>query len=333
MTSVERFRKTLAGDLKGLDRLPMIEWAGWWHLTRNRWDEEGLSKDIPGGQLYGILGLDDHRQHWFSHKTPECPEPQKQGGPIVETEADYDRIKPFLYPSYVPDMLYRDMTKWKEEHDNGEIPIWFSMDGGFWFPRTLLGIQGHLYAFYDEPDLYHRILEDLAAFQKTALEAIYSVCVPEFMTFAEDMSYNKGPMLSEKMFNEFLLPYYQKLTPYIRSHGTHVLVDSDGNITEMVPWLLRAGIEGALPLEYQAGVDVQKLREKFPEFIMVGGFNKRVMKDGEEAMTAEFERLLPVMRSGRYIPSVDHQTPPDVSLENYRTYIRLLKKYAELAVK
>ena len=48
-------------------------------------------------------------------------------------------------------------------------------------------------------------------------------------------------------------------------------------------------------------------------------------------MRREFERLLPAMRSGRYVPSVDHQTPPDVSAEQYRTYVRLLREYAEKA--
>ena len=28
---------------------------------------------------------------------------------------------------------------------------------------------------------------------------------PVFMTFAEDMSYNHGPMISEAMFDEFML--------------------------------------------------------------------------------------------------------------------------------
>jgi hypothetical protein len=62
---------------------------------------------------------------------------------------------------------------------------------------------------------------------------------------------------------------------------------------------------------------------------MVGGFDKTVMHRGEETMRAEFERLLPVMRSGGYVPGCDHQTPPDVSLEDYRLYVRLLREYAE----
>jgi hypothetical protein len=33
------------------------------------------------------------------------------------------------------------------------------------------------------------------------------------------------------------------------------------------------------------------------------------------------------MKSGGFIPSVDHQTPPSVSLEEYRAYLRILREY------
>ena len=45
-------------------------------------------------------------------------------------------------------------------------------------------------------------------------------------------------------------------------------------------------------------------------------------------MRAEFERLMPVARQGGFAISVDHQTPPGVSLENYRIFIRLFHDYA-----
>ena len=49
-----------------------------------------------------------------------------------------------------------------------------------------------------------------------------------------------------------------------------------------------------------------------------------------EGVRAEFERLVPLMRSGGFIPSVDHQTPPGVSMEQYRSYLRLLDEYVQL---
>ena len=79
-------------------------------------------------------------------------------------------------------------------------------------------------------------------------------------------------------------------------------------------------------------MDVCRIREQYPEFILIGGYDKTIMHLGEEAMRSEFERIMPAMRAGRFVPSVDHQTPPDVTLEQYRIYVRLLKEYAANAV-
>jgi uroporphyrinogen-III decarboxylase len=62
---------------------------------------------------------------------------------------------------------------------------------------------------------------------------------------------------------------------------------------------------------------------------MIGAFDKTVMHLGEAAVRAEFERLCPVMQTGGFIPSVDHQTPPAVGLEQYKQYVALLKEYAK----
>jgi uroporphyrinogen-III decarboxylase len=104
-------------------------------------------------------------------------------------------------------------------------------------------------------------------------------------------------------------------------------IDTDGDITLLVPWFEELGVNGFLPLERQAGVDGMQLRQRYPKLRMVGHFDKMTMTRGEPAMRAEFERLAPLMRTGGYIPSVDHQTPPGVSLEQYRVYLRLLKEY------
>jgi len=99
----------------------------------------------------------------------------------------------------------------------------------------------------------------------------------------------------------------------------------------MIPWLESVGVQGVLPLERQAGVDGDKLREQYPKFDLIGHYDKMVMPHGEEAMREEFERLGPLMRKGGFIASVDHQTPPGVSLEQYRIYLRLLEEYTRLS--
>ena len=122
------------------------------------------------------------------------------------------------------------------------------------------------------------------------------------------------------------------MVPYVKSHGIKVLLDTDGDVTPLIPWLIESDIDGIYPLERQAGVDVAKIREEYPKLIILGAYDKMVMSKGEADMRAEFERLLPVMRKGGFLPSVDHQTPPEVSLENYRTYLRLYEEYSYKAI-
>lgn len=331
MTNRQRLQAVL-NFKKPDDRLPVIEWATWWNLTLDAWHNQGLDRDIPWDKICVELGLDYQRQFWFSSRAGTCPSPKSHGAPIIENEAGYEAILPHLYPENGIDGILNELKNLKPMHDAGDVFIWFSMDGAFWYPRTLLGIENHFYSFYDYPDLYHRIIDDLADFQIRQMEKIYNILTPDFMTVAEDMSYNNGPMLSEECFNKFCAPYYRRITPFIRKHGTKVIVDTDGDVTKMIPWLHSVGVEGVLPLERQAGVDIKRLRAEYPDFIFIGAYDKMSMRIGRGAMRDEFERIFPVMRNGGFIAGVDHQTPPDVSLEDYRYYVKLLREYSEKAV-
>jgi len=329
MTPRERFLGTLNFD-PSIDSLPMVEWAAWWDLTLERWKQEGLPRDIGWDASLEYFGLDTLACIGMGGgPSGDCP---KTVSRVVTDESSYEALRGYLYAESTIEAAIGHARALKERHDRGQTIIRLWLDGFFWFPRGLMGIDRHLFAFYDQPKLMHRINSDLAEFSIRAVEALFPILRPDMVGFAEDMSYNHGPMLSAALFGEFLAPYYHRVIPHIRKHGVKVLVDSDGDITSMIPWLTGCGIEGVYPLERQAGVDIAAIRRDYPAFLMMGGYDKMVMSKGEAAMRAEFERLLPVMRSGGYVPSVDHQTPPEVSLGNYRIYVRLFREYCARAV-
>ena len=331
MKNVERFKRVM--DFQSVDRLPEIEWAVWWDMTIDRWHKEGLSKEITlPGKLRDFFGQDSQEQIIIKTLTDRCPEPEFFGAGIVKTKEDYDRIKPDLYSK--EDFIWPSVElveQWSKQQKAGDTVVWVSLQGYFWWPRDLLGIERHLFAFYDQPELMHEINQDVTDFNIWAIEQLCEIIQPTFMTFFEDLSYNHGPMLSKKSFDEFLAPYYRQIIPVLEKHNIIPIIDSDGDITRLVPWFQGVGIRGILPLERMAGVDVNQLRDMYPDFILIGGYDKTVMKNGEEAMRAEFERLLPAMRKGGFIPSVDHQTPPDVSMDNYYIFLKLLDEYCKKA--
>jgi hypothetical protein len=324
MTHVERFNAVM--NFEAVDRYPRIEWAGYWGLTTDRWREEGLDASVQGAeQLREHLGLDPYSQFWMAPGSAETPKPTHHGSGILKNEADYEAI---LHTLYVGRDFESDYCKRvKADNAAGDRVVWITFNGFFWNPRTLFGIEGHLFSFYDHPELYHRMNRDLLEFNLRMLDGFCEqLCVPQFMTIAEDMSYNQGPMLSKELFDEFLAPYYKPLCAELKRRGIRVLVDSDGDVEPLIPWLKEVGVEGILPLERMAGVDVANIRKDHPEWLMIGAYDKMVMKNGEAAMQAEFDRLSPTMRGGGFIPSVDHQTPPDVSFENYGIYLKLLEQ-------
>ena len=326
--NVERFEKLLNGEK--VDRTPVIEWATWWDQTCEAWFKQGLPR-MSGEALNDYWGHDKLKQFWLPTMDEGCPKPKYHGGPIIEDEADYAEVKQYLFTDRLLDKIDRDIRGYAEAHVGEDIAYWFSLDGFFWFPRSLFGIEGHLYAFYDYPELMLEINHDLMEYHKKCLDVVYTYLKPQFMTIAEDMSYNLGPMLSKQLYDRFMLPFYKELTPCIKRSGTKVLIDTDGQVEPLIPWFLEGGIEGILPLERMAGVDVNRIRANYPDLIMIGAYDKTVMHRGEAAIRAEFERILPAIRSGRYIPSVDHQTPPDVTLEDYRLYLGILREYAAKA--
>jgi hypothetical protein len=328
MNHVERFRAVM--NFQPVDRLPRWEWAMWWDETINRWHREGLPASLKFSQVFDIarhFGLDPYQQYWFSTTDPTIEATQHHVEGIVTNMDDYRRFRPQFFPSH--DAAIAGMAAWAERQRRGEAVVWCTLEGFFWFPRTLMGFEKLMFAFADQPELLHEINHDLLEFNFRLLDKILKVCVPTFMTIAEDMSYNHGPMISKQTFDAFVAPYYRQLVPRLLERDIMPFVDTDGDVTLLVPWLAEVGVNGVLPLERQAGVDGMRLRERYPRLRMVGHFDKMTMNRGEAAMRAEFERLVPLMKTGGFIPSVDHQTPPGVSLEQYGVYLRLLEEYMD----
>ncbi len=327
MTASERFQAYLSG--KAVDRIPMIEWAPWWDLTVKRWLEDGLPREYANYEaLQGYFGLDKCLQSCANVRTAQTPPPPAYGLGIMSDEDDYiNKVKPTLFPNTKSLFSDEQFNNWTNIRNRGDTIQFFTVEGFFWYPRTLFGIESHLYSFYDYPELYKQLCDDYADWLILLFRDVFSRFRFDFMSFAEDMSYNGGPMISKEQFDEFLAPFYKKVIPVIHEYNIPVFIDSDGDITMAVDWYASVGADGMFPLERQAGVDVSVYIDKQPDMAFIGHFDKMCMKYGEEAMRKEFERILPSVMRGKFIPSVDHQTPPDVPLDYYRIYVNLLKEY------
>ena len=270
MKTRERIQRLL--NFQSPDRLPIVEWASWWKLTVKRWEQEGLPHGLSVVELQEYFGLDLLVQQWFSPYTGPLPEPVAHGAPIVRDSAEYEAFRQAGSIHDVDKVNFERFEQYEEKHETGDAVFWFTLEGFFWFPRKLLGIEPHLYAFYDRPELLHRMNQDQVDFSIRVLEKLFRKYRPEFMTFAEDLSYNHGPMLSRELFDEFLTPYYRQLIPRLHEYGVKVFVDSDGDVSECLGWFRDAGSKKmADDMIRGKGINVQD-RPDGSSCYMSGGF-------------------------------------------------------------
>ena len=256
--------------------------------------------------------------------------------PVIETMEDWENLKSHAekeLEAYFSDkQIEAAYGHLAEGHDRGDYSIRLNIEGFFWVPRELLGIEAHMYAFYDEPELLHAINDYILEIYRTKLLKVIDLVQPDVIYFMEDLSGKNGPMVSPDCFEEFVADYYRALIPLFKKHGVgNVFVDTDGDFARLIPNFMDAGVDGFLPMDVNAGMDIVEVRKQFPKLKFIGSFNKLEIAKGPAAIDKEFDRILPVIRGGGYIPGSDHQVAPSTSLENYQYYIKKLKKIMEQA--
>ena len=348
MTQRERFHAVMHGE--PADELCQFE-AGYWGETLERWYGEGLPRGTQPWDHFGITWYEHPPIHFgispafeteiiaedaetitYRDGAGVLSRGRKDGHSMphwldfpVKTLADFERVAERLdprTPGRYPDNWAEHVARWKTRDHIlvvGNVAASF-----FGWPRSLMGVENLLLAYYDQPELIHAINRQHLEFIKVLYEKALQEVEFDFAFVWEDMAFKNGPLIGPGLFREFMLPYYLEMTDYFRSFGIELcIVDSDGNVDDLLPCFIEGGINGVLPFEVAAGMDVRAVREAYPELRMLGGIDKRAVAAGPPAIDAELEaRMRGVVGKGRYLPGVDHHIPPDVSLGDFEYYLK-----------
>jgi hypothetical protein len=205
---------------------------------------------------------------------------------------------------------------------------WADRWGGFFGSlRNMLGLENLCCAFYDNPSLVERMMEERADSIIQVTEEVMKHTRIDVFWYWEDMAYNHASLVDPKMYRRFAFKHYKRVNDWLRSKGIrHIGLDSDGQISELIPIWVESGITHLWPFEVQSGMDVLQVRRKYGKSLaLVGGVDKRACTHGFEEIHREVDRVMPLMEQGGYIPELDHSVPPNISWPNFIEYVRYMK--------
>lgn len=353
----ERFNRAMR--FQNVDRLPILTW-GPWPTTEERWRPEGM-RDVESE----FAAFDGPMQSCWLYGKYQGPLPPFEEITLEETDAYRDvqnylgqkerwlkstTSMPFFFEHpikcrsdwesykqrfnqdspgrYPPD--WDKLVRERQTTAAGEIrgvAVW----GFYGFLREMMGAEALSLMYYDDPGLISDMNEFWAHYSVGRLERAMREMAFDYALIWEDNCYNHGMLHSPQVFHKFMEPGYKILVSFFRKHGIDIItVDSDGNVTELIPLLLDVGVTGIHPFEVAAGMDVVAIGKQYPDLQIWGGIDKRVLARDKQAIDAELLRVIPAMKQrGGYAAGLDHNIPSDVPLANHRYYV---KKLLELSV-
>ena len=354
MNDRERFLATMT--YRERDRCPWGE-MGFWPETLERWHTEGWPEDVYLNQFFGFDRLRNRVdvsmdfvpafKQEVLEETDRYQIVRRETGVIVKefkgdlsyhmpqwldfplkTRDDWEnQIKPRLNPhspTRYPEYWDEKVRMWHQR----DYPLTLRMGSIFGWLRNWMGLENIAVALYDDPvwiqEMMNYVVDFCCACGKRALEDLDL----DYILLWEDMAYKAGPLISPRMFRQFMLEPYKKLTSFIRDHGVDLIfVDSDGDSELLIPLWMEGGVNGFYPIERAAGMDAVHLRERFGrELRLMGGIDKRAMIAGPQAIDEELARVVPLFKEGGFIPWCDHHVPPDVPLAHYQYYVQRMKE-------
>jgi uroporphyrinogen decarboxylase len=248
----------------------------------------------------------------------------------VKNRRDWDAYKKRLDPHHPERWLMKDWKSYTERLSQRDYPLGLDVGSFFGLLREFVGAEKLLLMFYDDPQFVEDMMDHMEYFSTQIVERVLQDIQVDFAFFWEDMAWKGGSMISPQMFREFMMPHYKKVTSLLRSKGVDIImVDSDGDINELIPLWIESGVNGMWPLEVQAGVDAVAIRKEFgKQCILWGNIDKRALARGKEAIKEEIDKKVPFLISqGGYFPGPDHLVPDNVSLENFKFYLEYLRSF------
>lgn len=337
------------------DRMPVVHWTQW-PETKERWIEEGMPEDA---NVREFLGADPH---WVGVGVNVSLYPAFEEE--VYEETDEYRIfrggdgvvqKDWKHRECIPhfiDFTLEDASDWEEykkrlQPDPGRIPddlderIHNAEESGHpivmgsasmmgWI-RNWMGVQNMSYLMFDSPETYGDMVDTLAELSCWAIDQVVPrmETTPDMVFGWEDICGKAGPLVSPNIFKEHVAPGYAKIRSKMEEYGIDLLgIDSDGDVSDLAgPWL-ESGVNVLFPIEIGVwNADPMEYRQKYGrELRIVGGFNKMVLEEDFEAIDAEIERRLPLMRDGGFLPMPDHLITPGTPLENYQYFLDRMRE-------
>jgi uroporphyrinogen decarboxylase len=241
----------------------------------------------------------------------------KDIGNVVEYQLKDRSLAGFTFPDPHDPRRYADWPALLAAHADRfrYASIAFSLFERAW---TLRGIEPLLIDMLEAPEFVDQLLDALTAFDLGILEEVLSLDIDGVM-FGDDWGQQKGLIFGHRLWRRFIKPRITQLYGAVKRAGKAVLIHSCGQVQELFPELIEAGLDVFNPFQPEA-MDPYETKRRFgARLTFWGGVSvQKLLPFGTPPQIRdEVRRLIDgVGAGGGFIIGPSHDMPGDIPLEN-----------------
>ncbi len=185
----------------------------------------------------------------------------------------------------------------------------------------------------DQPDVVYKRMQIQGEFAAHLTDIILQQVDVDAIVFSEPIGGNDRPLISPKMYEDFVLKSYEPVMHVLQRHKVATIcLQTFANARILISSILKWGFNCLWACEVNIeAMDYRSLRREYGRDLrLIGGIDLDALHKDKAAIRQEIEeKVPPLIADGGYIPLADGRVRADVPFENYVYYRRLLEEVTQ----
>ena len=207
------------------------------------------------------------------------------------------------------------------------IPTGSMVAFGTW---AMIGMNRFSYMVRKHLNLVKDLAKSLGRITKELQSCFFEKGI-DMAFICDDWALKGGTIYNPKHWNEIVTPVYKELAKNAHKHDAKLMIHSDGDVSETIPFLINSGIDAIEPLEYESGMRLKPLKEEFGKDIcLIGNISATyILTFGsvESTIDATKQAIQDAAEGGGYILGAGSDILGSCKYENVKAMVSAAKKY------
>jgi len=226
---------------------------------------------------------------------------------ILKTIRNYEKLGKMIFPVLMVDGIFDR--------------VWKSM-----------GMEIFSRNYKKNTKLYQELIQFYANITRINIECLLNATGNRggVLNVLDDVAFKGRTIISPERWNRDFCPFYREITAIIKDSGFIPQMHSDGDVTELIPSIIKAGFQGLQG--WEGGSNPYYINDNFPNFVVIGfGDVSHILPYGNsEQIIHHVKDLMNALKENRHFiigPStVIHEMIP---LKNVKLFISSAEKFGK----